>query len=397
MKEFFGDLGQGAGQLVQNVGQAFSNNPTVGLAGLLMAQGMDPEKAYVQAAQIHQGQEKNDIQQQKIQQQQQQSMIAAQILQQGGGLPEMLAAGITHPAILGSLPQPQWVPSGDMPGGGSFRTPGMPGMGGGMPQQSGGMPSPQGNQMSTGGGGPQQPPMTASQTAPSPQKTPNEMEQERKKELADQKSALKIKERRTADTDKWQQNNTHAAEGAGNIIRSANILEKTIPEMFSGTWADKQSGLAKGTHTYKKAVRANETFKKIVNQVIRDIETTTRYRTTDAARDLIVGTKPEETNTPEGNLSIVKAIKTFAKLQSERAEASNEWLEKGGNEHEFETRWNKFQTEYPSIDFDPNSAMLVSNEGNLKKWRNVLFGNNEASEEEKEPPILRKAREMGLL
>lgn len=121
---------------------------TAGIAGKLILSGVLPKDAYVQAAQIFHGQEQNNLQKQKQEQRQQQLVTASRILQQGGSLADLLAAGVDNPAILGALPQSQWVSNPHEPGGGSFRNPGargmqQPGLGGGMGGSQNNMMPPQ--------------------------------------------------------------------------------------------------------------------------------------------------------------------------------------------------------------------------------------------------------------
>jgi len=130
--ENLGQMMQPQGGQQQQSGQQLpesAQSKTLANLGMLIMSGASPQDAYTLAAKMTHDQETVDAQRQKQEVRQQQAHTAAQILQNGGGLAEMLAAGINDPGILGALPQPQYITNPHEPGGGSFKYPGLRGQG----------------------------------------------------------------------------------------------------------------------------------------------------------------------------------------------------------------------------------------------------------------------------
>lgn len=362
---------------------------TAGIAGQLIASGVRPQDAYVQAAQIFRGQEQSNLERLKQERKQQQLAVASQILQQGGSLADLLAAGVDNPAILGALPQSQWIPDINNPEGGSFRTPGVRGMQGSL---GGTMQGPQNNMMSQ-----QQMPQQARQQniAMNNRMIRSEFEGNTPAEKA---ANIEIQKRRSEETDKWQKILNDQANASSNVITNIGRVKKVIPKMFTGTGANIKYEVNKALGTDKPAVVATEKFNAAVSQVIDDLQTQKTRGVTDSGRDLIIATKPHLENTREGSESIANAIDAHAKGQQEKAKAANEWLRMGGDKNEFEIRWRDFEESHPFITDNEKTGLLETHEENIHKWKDVLFGEKDnAPREDNENPFLRELQRRNIL
>ncbi len=357
------------------------------IAADLVISGVPPSQAYVQAAQIFREQEKTNIERQKHEQKQQQLAVASKILQEGGSLADLLAAGVDNPAILGALPQSQWVPNIHHPEGGEFRNPGtrgmqQPGVGGG------GMPGPQNNMM---------PPQQASQQNIS---TGNRMPMASpglgNTTPAEKQATIDVQKRRIEETDKWQKELNDQANNASDVITNIGRVKRAIPKMFTGTGANLKYEGSKATGIFKESTVATEKFNAAVSQVINDLEAQKKRGATDAARDIIIATKPYLENTEEGSASIANAIDAHAKGQKEKAKAAHEWLKSGGNKEEFDIKWREFEEAHPFITENEKNGLLEVHEENIHKWKDILFGKPQ-SEEKKENPFMQEMQKRGFL
>lgn len=360
-----------------------------GTAGLLMASGMMPQDAYVQAARMTREQEMANLEKQKYEQQQLQLQTAAQILQNGGGLADMLAAGISNPAILGAIPQPQWVGDATLPGGGRFITAGAQG---GM-----GAPSQGGQQMQMGG-------QEDIQSMPQWDMQPRKIGYNdglQGDSPAERQAAIDIKKRRAEETDKWQQRINEQAKSASNVVTNIGRVKEAIPKMFTGTGASAKYELNKALGINKSATVATEKFNSAVSQVIDDLQSQKTKGVTDAGRDLIIATKPQLEGTPKGSMSIANAIEAHAKGQTERAKAADEWLRAGGDPRGFDVKWLEFEETYPFITENEKTGLLDVHESNIQKWRDVLFGGESGTEADlgssNDNPFLQELRNRRMM
>jgi hypothetical protein len=371
MFDSLGDIWNANQQRLEQEGVRPGQMNTAGIAGQLIASGMLPKDAYVQAAKVFRDQENTNLQSQKQEVRMQQAHTASQILQKGGGLAEMLAAGISDPGILGALPQPQWIPNKGDPNGGRFVTPGMGSQAQNVGAGMGSAPSmgaPAMGTMQNGGLGMQVPQETG-------------YDQFDTSELGI-KEATKLKGKRAEKADEYVQKVRDEGQGAIDVVNTADELEKLIPQLFTGDYSAGKLKASRLAGINKESVEAQDTFNGRVNTLVEDLEALKKDgRATDAAAKLIIGAKPKETNDTE---AIIRAIKARAEGQKERTEALQMWLDRGGDPKKFEHEWFRYENKNPFIKIGKNGRLSV-NEDNLVKWRKILFGEEigEVSREER--------------
>jgi hypothetical protein len=349
---------------------------------------MMPQDAYVQAAKIFREQENTNIQSQKQDIRMQQAHTASQILQKGGGLADILAAGISDPGILGALPQPQWVSNPHEPGGGSFKNPGLRGPAG--PSGQGNMQPSQGTQNSMIN--PQQAPeqnMNMGNRMPAPtvpfsNNTP-----------AEQQANIDVQKRRVEETDKWMKDLSDQANAASNVITNIGRVKKAIPKMFTGTGANTKYQASKAIGVFGEATEATEKFESAVSQVIENLQNQQKRGVTDSGRDLIIATKPHLEHTEKGSMSISNAIDAHAKGQLQKAKAAQEWLKAGGTKDEFDLKWREFEEANPFITENPKNGLLEVHEENIHKWKDAIFGHK--ANESKENPFLKEMQRRSMM
>lgn len=379
MFDSLGDIWNANQQRLAQEGVRPGQMNTAGIAGQLIASGMMPKDAYVQAAKVFRDQENTNLQSQKQEVRQQQMHTAAQILQQGGGLAEMLAAGVSDPAILGALPQPQWIPNKGSPEGGRFVTPGAGGqanamgMQGNMPLSAPSMGAPAMGTMQNGGLGMQVPQETG-------------YDQFDTSELGI-KEATKLKGKRAGKADEYVEKVNDQAEKARAVVHTADQLEALIPQLFSAEYLNPEmkEKISNTLGVNKEQVIANQTFTGEVSNIIGEIERQVKDgRATDAAAQIIIDAKPKKGNAPEANLSLVRGIKARGLALDEKSEALAKWVENGRDPMKFKQTWAAYERKNPILTLNKNGTVKV-NEANLSKWRKALFGEEigEVSREER--------------
>jgi hypothetical protein len=336
---------------------------TAGIAGQLMASGVPAKDAYVQAAKIFRDQEKTNLERNKQENKQQQLATASQILQQGGGLADLLAAGVDHPAILGALPQSQWVPNKGHPEGGEYKTPpvrGMQGMGGG------GMQQPQNNMTMDN---------QSLNMAPPQQNREPRYDEFDTSELG-KKAELAVKTRRIQEADEYVRKTNDQARNARATVHTADQLEAIIPHLFSGKGLDPETKerWANALGINPDEVNASQIFTGEVSNIIGEIERQVKDgRSTDAAAQIIIDAKPKKGNTEEANLSLIRGIKARGIALDEKAEALTKWADAGRDPNKFEQTWAAYERKNPYLSLDKKGHVKV-NESNISKWRKVIFG-----------------------
>lgn len=349
---------------------------TAGIAGKLILSGVLPKDAYVQAAQIFHGQEQNNLQKQKQDQRQQQLAAASQIIKQGGGLADLLAAGVSDPGILGALPQPQWVPNKGNPAGGQFVTPGqMPGA-----PQSG---------MQAGGGMSNQLPQPQLGGTPLPMNQNNQSQYDQfdTSELG-VKEATKLKGKRAASADEYVRDITDQASKASDTVQTIRQLKVLIPQLFTGNYAEEKEKLSRGLGVNQEAVEAHEQFDATVTRLVDELEQQKKSgRATDAAAKIIIGSKPKKGNIHAANLSIANALEARGVAIEEKAEALDKWKAQGRDPNSFEQVWNSYERKNPFMTIGKKGHIQI-NEKNLVKWRKDIFGEEIGETQEKETPEL---------
>jgi hypothetical protein len=349
---------------------------TAGIAGELVLGGMLPKDAYIQAAKIFREQEKSNIEQNKQENKQQQLATASQILQQGGGLADLLAAGVDNPGILAALPQSQWVPNKGHPEGGEYKTPpvrGMQGMGGE------GMQSPQ-NNMTMGN--------QSLNMAPPQQNREPRYDEFDTSELG-KKAELAVKTRRIQEADEYVRKINDQARNARATVHTGHQLEKLIPKIFSGEGLDPET---KETWSRKlginpEQVTASQIFTGEVSNIIGEIERQVKDgRSTDAAAQIIIDAKPKKGNSEEANLSLVRGIIARGIALDEKGEALAKWTEAGRDPNKFEQTWAAYERKNPVLSLDEKGQVKV-NEANISKWRKAIFGEEIGETQEINNPI----------
>ena len=365
------------------------------LAGLLIMSGVLPKDAYVQGAKMFHEQENARIQQHKQQVKQNEKMqfmqladyirnnpnasnqeIAARALESGGGFANI-------PAFVNMVGTQEQIINDAYNGPTIFR------------KNAGVYEQPGGNLPSGNGGQNLSPDANAFNGIIPPVNSTTNATMNRKEGLAKFKSDLKKSELNHKATEEWREEITSGAKAGAEVVKNAGILRRAIPKMYSGSFADTKYGLSKASGADEKAIAATEIFDKMTAQVIRDLESSKSQRVTDSARDLIIATKPQRTNSEKGNISVVNALDAYGMLEQERAKAAEEWAEKGGDRHKFEILWNQFQEQYPSISLNEDTGMLDVHKENIKKWRKVLFGeSNEDTLSDQRTPDMNADQEL---
>ncbi len=83
-------------------------------------------------------------------------------------------------------------------------------------------------------------------------------------------------------------------------------------------------------------------------------------------------TKPEASNTEEGNRAIIERIESVNERKLQYNEAAQEFLGAGGTRQEFKTRWAKYANAFPITYKDENGNIGI-NRDNLENWKDILF------------------------
>jgi hypothetical protein len=350
-----------------------------GIFGTLIASGVMPRDAYVQAAKMTRDQEVANMDRQKQEQAQEQQHQFRQLADYVRSNPnvsnqELAGAAIQFgvdpryvPAFLGALGAEDKVIQDVEHGPQIFRK--HAGRITGQDQQNESMAldtnNPAMGTTQNGGLGAQVPPKMTVQPSSMLGRSAAKIEY---------KSAKNKEEREAKESAEYTKKIQAEGRGALDVVEDANQIEQLIPQLFTGKYSGNKLETARFLGTNKESVEAQDLFNGRVSSLLEDLEAQkVGGRATDAAAKLILSAKPKETNDTEANLSIIRGIKARAEGQAERTEAYNMWVERGGDPKKFEQKWFEYERKHPFIKIGKNGRLSVNDE-NLIKWRKELFG-----------------------
>lgn len=366
MREFFGDIFQPNQQGQTN---AFGSNPnTLSLAGLLQAQGVPQDKAYIMAAGINNERQASQAQQQKLaydQNQQMQRMQALQGLQglsQGGDvdqnmLNQQLFSGAFSPGEISSLrdvlnPQPKEnVVFNPVTGEALLKQIRDGKVTGFSPIQGGGQQITQGNQ--DGGAV-----FSSGQSQSQPYETP-----------------VEAKERRAIENDYFKElrNEVKSTNEAGAALKSVEkSLDKVNTGIFSGT-KKTIGGLGKEFLGSELGTGASElaNIDALSVSLLQPFVAATKGAISDREMALFQSAVPNSKQLPETNRKIIEGMKLTIDRKKEKLRAAEDWRKKGGNINDFETVWADYINANPIIS-ENQKGQVELNKSNVTNWKKEL-------------------------